>query len=156
MGRLFRTITPFIATFAAGAIGSLFVGSQVGSWYAGLKTPPFMPPVSLFPVAWTALYILMSCACAIAWRKEPQNAHTESWVRFYFVQLFLNMGWVVFFFGFHSITVSLLDTLILGFMVIVLTASGWAIDRRITYFMLPYALWIFFALYLTGGIWLLN
>jgi tryptophan-rich sensory protein len=90
------------------------------------------------------------------WRIEPQNSHTEGWVRFYFVQLIFNAGWTIFFFGFHAITVAFIDTLVICFMVVALTASAWEIDKRVTALMIPYALWLFFALYLTAGIWLLN
>ncbi len=156
MSRALRTATAFIATFGAGLVGMLFVGNGVGAWYTSLNTPPFTPPDIFFPFAWTTLYILMAVACAIVWHITPQNAHTEGWVRFYFIQLLLNAGWTIFFFGFHSITVAFLDTLVLCFFALGLTASAWEIDRRVTYLMLPYTLWLFFAAYLTGGIWLLN
>lgn len=156
MMRFIKTVAPFIVTFAAATAGTLFVGSGVGTWYAGLVKSPLTPPALVFPIAWTVLYILMALACAIVWRVEPQNAHTEGWVRFYFVQLMLNAGWTIFFFGFHDVTLSFIDTLVLLFMVLGLTMSAWEIDRRVTYLMLPYLLWIFFALYLTASVWFLN
>ena len=156
MNKLFKIAVVFIGTFAAGLVGMLFVGSGVGSWYAALDKPPLTPPELFFPLAWTVLYILMSLACAIVWIRDPQDAHTEGWVRFYFVQLLLNAGWTIFFFGFHTITVSLINTLVLGFFVVALTSSAWEIDKRVTYLMLPYAVWLFFAAYLIAGIWLLN
>ena len=156
MNKLLKVAVIFVSTFAAGLIGVMFVNNGVGAWYASLVKPPFTPQEIFFPIAWTTLYILMSLACSVVWLKEPQNAHTESWVRFYFIQLLLNSGWTIFFFGFHAITVAFVDSLVLGFFVIALTASGGSIDRRVTYLMLPYALWLVFAAYLTAGIWLLN
>jgi len=153
---MLKVATVVISTFAAGLIGMLFVNSGVGSWYISLVKPPLTPPEIFFPVAWTTLYVLMSTACVLVWRIEPQNGHTEGWVRFYFIQLLLNSTWTIFFFGFHVITAAFIDSLVLGFFVLGLTVSGFEIDRRIGYFMLPYAVWIAFALYLTAGIWLLN
>ena len=156
MNKVLRVAVAFTGTFGAGLLGMLFVNTGVSTWYANLHQPPFMPPEIFFPVAWTLLYILMSIACAIVWLKEPQDAHTEGWVRFYFIQLMLNAGWTIFFFGFHAITIAFVDTLVLAFIVIALTASAWEIDRRVTYLMTPYCLWLVFATYLTAGIWLLN
>ncbi len=156
MDKHLRTAAPFIGVFAAGIVGMLFVGQSVGIWYANLNLPPFTPPTVAFPVVWTFLYLITATACAIVWRKEPQNDHTEGWVRYFFVQLFINAGWVIFFFGFHSITVAFVDNFILVFIVLGLTASAWEIDRTVTYLMLPYLLWVVFALYLTMEIWSLN
>lgn len=156
MGRILKVATVFLTTFASGVLGMVFVNPGVGAWYAGLNKPPFTPPEIFFPVAWTTLYFLMAFACTLVWIKRPQNGHTEGWVRFYFIQLMLNAGWTIFFFGFHSITVAFIDTLVLAFIIVGLTSSAWEIDRRATYLMLPYAVWLFFAAYLTTAIWLLN
>jgi len=156
MGRTFKISAVFIATFLAGIIGVLFVSTNVGSWYDGLVKPPLTPPALAFGVVWTMLYILSAVACSMTWCRPKQDAHTEGWVRFYFVSLFLNTGWTIFFFGFHNITLAFLDSLVLGFFVVGLTSSAWELDRRISYLMMPYAVWLFFAAYLTAGIWLLN
>lgn len=156
MNQLIKVLTVFGGTFAAGLVGVLFVNSGVGAWYTGLHKPPFTPNELFFPLAWTTIYALMALAGTIVWLKNPQNAHTEGWLRFYFVQLLFNAGWTIFFFGFHAITVAFVDTLVLGFMVITLTCSCWGMDRRVAYLMIPYALWLVFATYLTAGIWLLN
>jgi len=156
MNVIVKTGTVFIATFAAGLVGMLFVNTGVGSWYAGTIKPPLSPTEAFFPLAWVVLYVLMAGACSLAWNKDPQNSHTEGWVRFYFIQLFLNAGWTIFFFGYHNITFSFMETLVLAFFVITLSTSGYEIDKRIAYLMLPYCLWIVFALYFVGGIWLLN
>ena len=153
---IFRVATVFIGTFAAGLAGMIFVGSGVGGWYAGLIKPAFTPTEIVFPIVWTILYITMALACTLVWSKDPQNAHTEGWVRFYFIGLLFNIGWTIFFFGYHNLTLAFLDTLVLGFFVMGLTVSASELDKKVVYLMLPYCLWILFALYLTAEIWLLN
>jgi benzodiazapine receptor len=156
MRKTLKLAAVLIATFGAGLVGMLFVGTSVGDWYFGLLKPAFTPPDVIFPSVWALLYFLSAIACALVWRKEPQNTFTEGWVRFYFIQLMLNAGWTIFFFGMRNITLAFVDNLVLAFMVIALTRSSWEIDRRVTYLMLPYVLWLLFALYLTAGVWLLN
>ena len=62
----------------------------------------------------------------------------------------------MFFFGFHAPLIAFVDTLFLGLMLVCLVVGAWEIDRRAVYLLLPYLAWIFFAAYLTLGIWWLN
>ena len=155
MTRLFRVVTVFVGTFGAGFLGFFFADPSMSSWYEGLAKPPLTPPDALFGIAWTILYTLMAVAACVVWLK-PQNPETEGWLRFYFIQLLFNAAWTIFFFGFHAIPLAFADCLVLAYLVFGLTISGLEIKRAVFYLMLPYFLWVTFALYLTLGIWVLN
>src|SRR5437868_2619432 len=98
MNRVFRIGAAFVGAFAAGITGLFFIGSGTGAWYASLAKPPLAAPEWLLVILLIALYIMMALACSIVWTREKQNTHTESWVRFYFVHLLPNTGWLIFFF----------------------------------------------------------
>jgi benzodiazapine receptor len=155
MSRLIRVSTVFIATFGAGLIGFLFVPADMSLWYGGLTKPPLTPSDMLFGIVWVVLYALMALAACIVWLKK-QNAETEAWLRFYFVQLLFNTAWMIFFFGFHAVPLAFTDGLVLMYIVFGLAVSGWEINPLVFYLMFPYFLWTAFALYLTVGIWVLN
>lgn len=156
MSPVIRVGMAFIASYGAGLVGYLFVDARVSSWYAGLAKPAFTPSAATFTIVWFILYSLMAAALAIVWTKDPPAAHTEGWVRFFFVQLLFNACFTMFFFGFHAILIAFTDVLFLGFIVLSLMASAADIDRRAVYLLTPYFLWLIFAAYLTLGIWLLN
>ncbi len=153
MSSLVRVCLAVLATFGAGLVGYLFVDSNASSWYDSLVKPTLTPPDWLFAIVWIILYILMAAALAIMWTKHEQN---ETWIRFYFVQLLFNAAWTVFFFGFHSTLVALIDILILEYIVLALIAGASEVDRRVAYLLAPYSLWLLFAAYLNLAIWFLN
>ncbi len=156
MSSALRISIAIIATCAAVLVEFLFINAQALDWYAALVKPPLTPPGWLFGIVWLILYAFMAAALIIVWGKEPHLDHMAGWVRFYFIQLLFNATWTMFFFGFHSMIVAFIDILFLAFMVMCLVAGGWEIDRRATYLLAPYLLWIFFAGYLNLAIWLLN
>jgi len=145
-----------VATLGAGLVGVFLVSSQALEWYAGLMKPPLTPPGFVFGVVWSILYVLMAIALVIVWLKKPQLDHMAGWVRFYFIQLLFNVAWTMFFFGLHSMVIALIDLFLLAFIVVCLVVGSWEIDRRATYLLAPYLLWLFFAGYLNLAIWLLN
>lgn len=155
MSRTTRIIITLVCTFGAGFVGSLFVGGQVGTWYTTLAKPPLTPPDAAFPIVWTILYVLMAAAALIKWLKHGE--HSAGWMRFYFIQLMLNAGWTIFFFGYHAVLLSLFDILVLDTIVLGLILFAHEEEHHSTvYLLLPYLAWLLFATYLTIGIWTLN
>ena len=147
---------PILASFGAGLFGSFFVSAGVDAWYQHLVKPPLSPPDYVFFIVWLALYALMGIACAIVWLHDTPTDHHANWVRFFFIHLLFNAGWTIFFFGFHSILLSVVIILLVFFMVLGLTATAYHIDKRASYLLMPYLLWLAFAAYLTVGMWALN
>ncbi len=156
MGGPLRVVTAFVASYAAGFSGYLFINPATLSWYENLTKPAFAPSQSFYAVVWLIVYGAMATALAIVWTKDPRAPHTEGWVRFFFVQLLFNACFLMFFFGLHAVIISFITLLFLGFMVLSLAASAGEIDRRTVYLMIAYLLWILYNAYLTIGIWLLN
>jgi len=156
MNQTLRISIAVLASLAVGFAGFLFVTPQALDWYAGLVKAPLTPPSWVFGVVWTILYVFMAASLAIVWTKGSKLDHVAGWVRFYFIQLLFNAAWTMFFFGFHATLLAFIDILFLVFTVTCLVVGGWEIDKRATYLLLPYLLWIFFAGYLNLAIWLLN
>lgn len=146
-----RYVVAFIACYAAGFIGSLFIGPDVGTWYEQLAKPPLTPPVFVFVFAWLILYGLMGMALGLLWTKTTL---WHPWVGFFFVSLLFNASWTMFFFGFHAILLAFIDASVLMMMLVPLLMGAWEIERRAFYLTLPYAAWVGFALYLSASIWL--
>ncbi|WP_261618261.1 TspO/MBR family protein [Microbaculum marinisediminis] len=51
-----------------GFLGSLATTPNIDPWYAGLAKPAWTPPPLVFPIVWTALYIMMAVAAWLVWR----------------------------------------------------------------------------------------
>ena len=73
-----------LVTFAASGIGGFVTSSFKEPWYSEIILPTFNPPSWVFSPVWTALYILMSVAIWIVWRKTSD----KKILQLYFVHLF--------------------------------------------------------------------
>ena len=156
MAAYMRVIAAIFVTFGAGLVGSLFIDTNIGGWYEDLSKPVLTPTDTSFLAVWIVLYFLMAIALSIVWLKNPQTETTETWVRFYFVQLLFNAMWTMFFFGLHAMLLAFLDILVLAFIIMTLLAQATKIDGRAAWLLAPYMAWLLFAAYLDIGMWFLN
>lgn len=151
-----RLCVSVLACYSAGFLGSLFVSVSTGGWYDALTKPFFNPPNWLFAPVWFVLYACMAAALMLIWNKAYANEAAAGWVRLFFAHLLLNAAWTIFFFGFHAIFIALITILILIACIALLMLGAWEIDKRATYLLAPYLLWVLFATLLNASIWFLN
>lgn len=156
MSSIFRAIVAITATYGAGLIGSLFISTDIGSWYEQLEKPFFMPPDWIFMPVWIVLYGFMSLALYLVWERDEDAKDWHGWVPLYFAHLVANIGWNVFFFGFHAVFLSLICIVILVYAIVMLIAGASSVSRFACILLLPYLLWVLFAAVLTASIWHLN
>ena len=135
-------------------VGILFGADE---WYDALLTPTFNPPASVFGPAWTALYALMAIALWLVWRvRDDDIAMRRTALRVFWVQFALNLLWSPLFFGLHSPGMAFVDICLLWTAVLATALAFGKVRPLAGYLMLPYVLWVSFALVLNGTIWLMN
>lgn len=145
-----KSLWVFLAVvLGVGMIGAL---AAPDAWYASLQKPSFNPPNWVFAPVWTALYAAMAVA---AWRVYRVRGFDVS-LRMWSVQLALNGIWSPLFFGWHSLTMALVDIVALLVAVIVTLVLFMRRDRVAGWLLVPYAMWVSFATLLTVSIWRLN
>ena len=131
-----------------------FLSGMDPSFYRSLKQPPLSPPWWLFPIVWTELYALMGIAAYRNYNAKSENRRGA--LVLYGAQLLVNFLWPIVFFRFQNIG-GAMALLILLFVLVVLTAAFFfRIDRAAGLLLLPYLLWVSFALYLNIGLYFLN
>jgi translocator protein len=145
-------ISCFAVTGAFALFGS-FEGSR--QWYESLSRPSFTPPNWLFAPAWTVLYIMMGIAAGLVWLKGTGPWVTMALAAFAF-QLLLNALWTPLFFGMRSPSLALVDIVLLWLAIIATIVIFWRISRPASLLLIPYILWVSFALLLNLRIWQLN
>ena len=129
----------------AGFIGSVFTAPNIKTWYAGLNKPFFTPPNWVFAPVWTTLYILMGISLFLIWRKGLREKNIREAFIMFMVQLILNAGWSIVFFGTHSILGGFLVIAVM-FMAILLTmVLFYSISPLASILLLPYLMWVSFA-----------
>lgn len=139
---------------SAGIIGSLFTISTIPTWYTTLQKPFLNPPGWVFGPVWIVLYLLMGISLWLIW--ESDSKEKKKAVGLFFAQLVLNAIWSPLFFGAQSIG-GALAVIVLLWAAIVLTILVFTkISRAAAWLLVPYILWVSFAVYLNFSIFILN
>ena len=140
-----------------GLLAAWATQTSVTTWYHTLTKPSFTPPNWLFAPVWTILYAVMGVAAVLVWRAEGVDRAAVRWALALFgLQLLLNGGWSVAFFWARSPTAGLLVIGALWATLAWTTERFYRIRRAAGLLLVPYLLWVSYAVVLNGGIWLLN
>ncbi len=144
----------YLACFLAAGLGSLFTMVSLGSWYTALVKPSWNPPSWVFGPVWTVLYAMMAVAGWLVWRKGGP----ASWLalRWFAVQLVLNVGWSAVFFGLQMPGLAFVEIVILWVAIAATLKTFWQASRPAGILLVPYLLWVIFAAVLNFAIWRLN
>ncbi|TAJ33145.1 MAG: tryptophan-rich sensory protein [Reyranella sp.] len=138
-----------------GALGAGVTATSIDTWYAGLAKPSFNPLREAFGPIWTVLYIVMAIAAWRVWRSADLDT-TRGPLTLFALQLALNLGWIVAFFGMRDIGFSVGVILVLDLAVL---ATAWQfrrVDGAAALLLVPYLGWLAFATVLHIAIWRLN
>jgi len=145
-----------ILCFAAAGLGGWATATSVDGWYQTLAKPAFTPPDWVFAPAWNLLFLLMVIALWRVWRRSSPGPSRRLALALFVVQLVLNVGWSVVFFAWQRVGWALVEIAVLA---VVIIATLWAfarLDRWAAGLLVPYALWVGFAIALNTGIVVLN
>ncbi len=140
-------------TFAFGIIGAL-LGGGTGQIYSSINKPPLSPPGIVFPIVWSILYFLMGIAAYFL--SNERKAETSDLLKLYWIQLVLNALWPLVFWRFEAYVLAAVIIIAILILVIIIAVKGFEINKLSAYLLIPYILWLLFALYLNIGIAVLN
>jgi len=141
-----------IACIAAAASGAVF---RPGRWYRRLTKPAWNPPDWIFGPVWTVLYGMIALAGWIVWR-SGDGAMIALPLTVYAVQLVLNALWSAIFFGLRRPDLAFAEVILLWLSILATIALFHPISPLAAYLLVPYALWVGFAMVLNYRIWRLN
>lgn len=138
---------------AVGGLSALITGGGFRE-YKDVNQPPFSPPAWLFPVVWTALYILMGVSSYLICEKISEERNRPLTV--YAVQLFLNFLWPIFFFSLKAYLFSLIWLLLLWAFITAMIILFSRVNKTAGFIQIPYLIWVTFAAYLNFGVFWMN
>ncbi len=139
-----------------GALGGLLTAPSIGSWYTALNKPSFNPPDWIFGPVWTALYLMMGIALFLVWKNGLSRKEIIQAVAVFFVQLALNLAWSYLFFYLHSPFWAFIEIIALWLAIAATLACFVRISRSAGLLLVPYLLWVSFAVVLNFFLWRMN
>lgn len=163
----------------AGVAGYLFTIPAIPGWYAGLVKPAFIPPSWVFGPVWTILYFLIGVSLYLVWKNnwrvvnhllEKTGKAWNPWserlwrgdlkkvnvIAIFVLQYLFNIKWSFIFFGMHLPGLAFFVILALWVSILYTIVNFYRISKLAAYLLLPYILWVSFAVYLNYAIWMLN
>lgn len=145
-----KTLVISIAiSLGTGIVSSLLSGAGMQQ-YGAIYKPPLAPPGWLFPIVWTILYVLMGIAAWLVY--ETKGADTKQALVLYAIQLVLNGGWSLIFFGRQAYFLAFAWLLLLWFFIYLTIKEFLQVKRLAGILMIPYLIWVTFAGYLNLAI----
>lgn len=145
---------PFILLLGF-ASGRLFPSGEANSWYQMLQKPAETPPGWAFPVAWTALYVLLGLALAMIVNARGSRLRGPALVLFA-LQMAANLAWSPLFFGFHQVSAALVLIGVILALALATTILFARIRKGAAWLMAPYLIWLCYAGFLNYRIDQLN
>lgn len=133
-----------------GAVGAAISQPAIDGWYADAAKPMWTPPNAIFGPVWTALYISMSIAAWLVWRRPASTLRLRA-LTAYGVQLALNAVWSPVFFGLGALIggpglwIALAIIVALDFAVLATIIRVGDVTRAGAALLVPYWLWVLYA-----------
>lgn len=151
-----KSLTAFLLIcITVQAFASWCTFQTVTTWYPTINKPDWRPPNWLFGPVWTFLYISIAIAGWRVWIRRF-DSDTKIALAAFFIQLFLNALWSVFFFSLNWIGAAAIEIVFLWISIAATSFLFWRIDRIAGAIFIPYLLWVSYASALTIAIWRLN
>lgn len=135
-----------IFVFISAGIGSYFTSANVDSqWYYLIKSN-ITPANWVFPVVWNTLFVLISYSLYFGWMKVRENkSKKRALITLFSVNLILNILWCFLFFYQMNPLGAFIELLFLVLSILSLIWWLWEIERKASYLLLPYLVWVLFA-----------
>ncbi|MDA1061105.1 MAG: tryptophan-rich sensory protein [bacterium] len=151
---VFKLVFAILICQAAGIVGSFFTAPSISGWYSTLNKPSFNPPSWIFGPVWILLYLLMGVALYLILVDRKKDRSVALWL--FGIQLVLNSVWSIIFFGLHNPFYALIELVILWIAIVLTVWKFWKINVKAGSLLLPYIVWVTFAMLLNYSIWQLN
>lgn len=151
-----RLAINILVPVVGGAIVGWFATRHAEEKYKKLKKPTFSPPSAVFPIAWTTLYTMMGLAKYRVEEKEHLGQASLNGIPMYEIQLGLNFLWSFLFFRWGLRGTALVEMTVLLGAISLTTYEFFKTDRKAGALMIPYIVWVCFALCLNHSIWKMN
>ena len=141
----YKTLIPcIIFVFMFALLGSLF--TNTGEWYEQIK-PSITPPNYVFPIVWTILFLMISFSLYFSIIHSQKNQKKEI-IFIFLINLVLNLFWSILYFGMQNPVYAFIEIFFLEASIAWLIFATYKIDKKAAYLLIPYFLWVGFAMIL--------
>lgn len=140
---------------AVGGLSTLITGDIEGV-YDSMMQPSFAPPAQVFPIVWGILYTLLGVSLFLVVKDGLDKPGVRDAVFYYAISLVLNLLWTPIFFRWNLILFAAIWLIAMIIFAVITAYKFYNINKLAGILMVPYILWLLFALALNIGYYFLN
>lgn len=162
-GLWWKILFSCLILLGVGAINGLWTQLDYKDWYDALNKPFFSPPPSpIVGLIWSGMYISMGFSIGIIWQIAKksslleQSKRARNGIKIFIMQIIVNMIVPIFFFAFNNLYFLLLSVLLNFILLLLVIRLFYKIKKKAAYILLPYAVWLIYAILLDAGLLILN
>lgn len=142
-------------TLILGGIATLLGGKMFN--FQNYKMPPGTAPKIVFPIVWAIIYVAIGVSTFLMWRdKEVKEKDRKVNLILYFIHMFFNIMWPLFFFRLNLPVFACVWLLLTVISALVVTFRYFYANIASGIIFCIYNVWLIYALYLNLGLCLLN
>lgn len=150
-------IISVLIALGVGILSAFLTMRGMRTYSADINQPALAPPMWLFPIVWTVLFILMGISSAAVYTKRRKsNGEIGGALRIYALQLAVNFFWSIVFFNFQKFLFAFIWLCFLWILIVIMIIRFYRLNRVAAYLQIPYLLWVTFAGYLNLMVYFLN
>jgi tryptophan-rich sensory protein len=126
------------------------------TWYKKLKLPHFSPPRLVYSILWTFIFALATVSAILTLQADMPTETLNLIMLFFLLNAVLNVAWSWLFFYHKNILAALLDAMALLATIFVLMHMLKPVACGASLLLVPYAVWVCYAIVLNDAIWQFN
>ena len=152
-----KYITLFALCFLLlGFYSALITGDT--SLYGQLNNPPLSPPPQVFAIVWSVLYVLIGgvVGAVYSYNGEYNPNDKKDGLLWAYIGFLFNLLWYPLYFGNGQLLPAAIDIVVILLLNFVTFKYFYRIKPIFAYLLIPYIIWLLFALYLNIGTVILN
>lgn len=135
-------VISLIIVYAVAFLGGLFTSKETGGdWYQSIR-PAITPPNYVFPIVWNILFFLIALSLYFVLVKSRK---IKDIALVYGLNFLLNILWSGLYFGMRNPKLAFFEIIILWISILSMIIFSYKIDKKASYVLIPYLLWVSFA-----------
>jgi tryptophan-rich sensory protein len=143
-------ILSLVIVYSVALIGSLFTSPVTKTdWYDSIR-PSITPPSIVFPIVWNILFLLIALSLYVIITSKKNEKFKKKAYIIFGVNFFLNILWSVLFFGLKNPFLAFFEIILLWISILVMIIYSYKINKNSSYLLVPYILWVSFAIVLNA------
>lgn len=142
--KILRIACSVLLFAAVAAIGAAFTDTS-SEWYQSLIKPALQPPPIVFSIVWSVLYLMLAASLSLVSLMPDAQKKT---LALYVLTGVLNVLWTYTFFTLQNPGGAVFVLIITIIAAIALFSDVYRHNKIASYLLIPYMVWLCFALYL--------